>query len=65
LYVDKELLDRKSRSGHEVFIAKDALGSLKKAYEAAGAPPINQHGLRHLSATTCIESGVDSPMLSR
>jgi integrase len=61
----RELLLRLERTGPEVFIAKDALISLTKACEAINAPRINQHGLRHLFATVCIESGVDIPTLSR
>ena len=39
--------------------------SLEAACEAAGAPRITHHDLRHLFATRCIESGVDIPTVSR
>jgi integrase len=40
-------------------------GSLKNACLRLGIPHISQHDLRHLFATTCIESGVDIPTVSR
>jgi integrase len=40
-------------------------GSLRAACRAAGVPPLTHHGLRHLFATRCIESGVDIPTVSR
>ncbi len=40
-------------------------GSLKNACIRLGIPHISQHDLRHLFATTCIESGVDIPTVSR
>jgi integrase len=40
-------------------------GSLKNACARLGIPHISQHDLRHLFATTCIESGVDIPTVSR
>jgi len=39
--------------------------SLKNACRRLGIPHISQHDLRHLFATTCIESGVDIPTVSR
>ena len=40
-------------------------GSLKNACRRLGIAHISQHDLRHLFATTCIESGVDIPTVSR
>lgn len=40
-------------------------GALAAACAAAGVPKLNHHGLRHLFATRCIESGVDIPTVSR
>jgi integrase len=39
-------------------------GSLGPAAVAVGAPHITHHDLRHLFATTCIESGVDIPTVA-
>jgi len=40
-------------------------GSLANACKRLGLPRITHHDLRHLFATTCIESGVDIPTVSR
>lgn len=40
-------------------------GSLKHACERLGIPHLTHHDLRHLFATTCIESGVDVPTVAR
>lgn len=40
-------------------------GSLATACGKLGIPRITHHDLRHLFATTCIESGVDIPTVSR
>jgi integrase len=40
-------------------------GSLANACQRLGIPHITHHDLRHLFATTCIESGVDIPTVSR
>ena len=40
-------------------------GSLRNACRRMGFSHITQHDLRHLFATTCIESGVDIPTVSR
>ena len=40
-------------------------GSLKNACKRLGVPVITHHDLRHLFATTCIESGVDIPTVAR
>ena len=39
--------------------------SLRHACKRLGIPHITHHDLRHLFATTCIESGVDIPTVSR
>lgn len=48
----------------KVFEAGEALLSLRKACEAAGVKKMTHHDLRHLFATTCIESGVDIPTVA-
>jgi integrase len=48
-----------------VFVAKVAAGSLKGACKKLGIAHLTHHDLRHLFATTCIESGVDIPTVSR
>lgn len=40
-------------------------GSLRTACQRLGIPRITHHDLRHLFATTCIESGVDIPTVAR
>jgi integrase len=40
-------------------------GSLRNACQRLGIPRITHHDLRHLFATTCIESGVDIPTVAR
>ncbi len=47
------------------FEAKEALMSLASACAKVGVEKLVHHDLRHLFATTCIESGVDIPTLSR
>lgn len=61
----RELLFRIEKGGPKVFTAESALGSLKSACKALKVAKINHHDLRHLYATTVIESGVDIPTLSR
>lgn len=48
-----------------VLKVKSALKSLKRGCNQLGLDPLGHHDLRHLFATTCIESGVDIPTLSR
>lgn len=48
----------------KVFEAQQAITSLAKACEAVGVKKMTHHDLRHLFATTCIESGVDIPTVS-
>ena len=47
-----------------VFRAKECRGSLASACQKVGVPKLNHHDLRHLFATTCIESGVDVPTVA-
>jgi integrase len=49
------------RAGQKVMAVSRCNGSLKNACLRLGVPPITHHDLRHLFATTCIESGVDIP----
>lgn len=48
----------------KVFEAQEAITSLAKACTAVGVKKMTHHDLRHLFATTCIESGVDVPTVS-
>jgi integrase len=44
---------------------RECLGSLKSACRKIGIKALTHHDLRHLFATSCIESGVDIPTVSR
>ena len=44
---------------------KECRGFLERACAKAGAPRIGHHGLRHLFATTAIESGIDIPTVAK
>ncbi|HTO05112.1 MAG TPA: site-specific integrase [Opitutus sp.] len=44
---------------------KECTRALRSACRKAGAKNLSHHDLRHLFATTCIESGVDIPTVSR
>lgn len=44
---------------------KECLGALKSACRRVGVKALTHHDLRHLFATSCIESGVDVPTVSR
>ena len=48
----------------KVFEAQEAITSLAKACAAVGVKKMTHHDLRHLFATTCIESGVDIPTVA-
>jgi integrase len=48
-----------------VFEVSEASESLAGACRKIGTPHMTHHDLRHLFATTCIESGVDIPTVSR
>lgn len=43
----------------------DAKTTVRKACKRLGLPPFCHHDFRHFFATTCIESGVDIPTISR
>lgn len=60
----KRVLGRAVLPAEKVFEAGEALLSLKKACEAIGVKKMTHHDLRHLFATTCIESGVDVPTVA-
>lgn len=65
-----DLLERMKRRGGRrpvdpIFEVQSVLGSLRIACEKIGIPKIDHHDLRHLFATTCIESGVDVLVLSK
>ena len=63
----RELLVRlhAHKAGDKVFGVASALGTLAQACESAGIQKLTHHDLRHFFATTCIESGVDIPTVSR
>jgi integrase len=44
---------------------KECLGALKSSCRRVGVKALTHHDLRHLFATSCIESGVDVPTVSR
>lgn len=48
-----------------VVCVSECNGSLANACKRIGIPKITHHDLRHVFATTCIESGVDIPTVSR
>lgn len=48
----------------KVFEVADASASLASGCRAVGVKKMTHHDLRHLFATTCIESGVDIPTVS-
>ncbi len=52
------------RPSEKVFEASKALMSLSSACEAVCVKKMTHHDLRHLFATTCIESGVDVPTVA-
>jgi integrase len=64
------LKEMRARRGHEpadgaILRVQECKGALRSACQAASVKPITHHGLRHLFATRCIESGVDIPTVSR
>lgn len=67
----RQLLDRLNARRPEGTAAGNIMavsrcnGSLKNACRRLGLQPITHHDLRHLFATTCIESGVDIPTVAR
>ena len=56
--------DRTPPHDEPVFRAREVLGSLATACKVVGVPHLTHHDLRHLFATTCIESGVDVPTVA-
>lgn len=60
-----DLLSRIEKNGPNVFKVNSGLWSLAKACQVVGAKKLNHHDLRHLYATTVIESGIDIPTMSR
>jgi len=48
-----------------VLRVKECQGSMNRAARLVGMPRITHHDLRHLYATTAIESGIDIPTVSR
>jgi integrase len=64
------LSEMRTRRGVEsdsapILRVQDCLGSLKSACRRVGIKALTHHDLRHLFATSCIESGVDIPTVSR
>ena len=60
---DRETFARYADS--RVLVVTSASKAMKRAASILSIPPITHHDLRHLFATTCIESGVDIPALSK
>lgn len=67
----KDLLERMQEwRTHEepterVLLVKSAKDAMNRAAEKVGMEPLTHHDLRHFFATTCIESGVDVPTVSK
>jgi integrase len=67
----RQLLDRikagrtSTDPAQPVTLVSTCNGALRSACKAIAIPHITNHDLRHLFATTCIESGVDIPTVSR
>jgi len=57
--------DSKPSPETKVMKVSSCNGSLKNSCKKLMIPQITHHDLRHLFATTCIESGVDIPTVSR
>ena len=55
---------REHRQVDPLFEVQSVLGSLRASCQRLGIPKIDHHDLRHLFATTCIESGVDVLVVS-
>jgi integrase len=60
----KELLQRLPKKGERVLRVGEAEKAMSNAAAAIGMGRITHHDLRHLFATTCIESGVDIPTVA-
>ena len=61
----KELLTRLPKKGEKLLRVNEAEKSMTRAAKEIGMDRITHHDLRHLFATTCIESGVDIPTVAR
>jgi integrase len=57
--------EKKPKAAECVSEIKDAKKSLASACRKLNLPHFTHHDLRHFFATTCIESGVDIPTISR
>src|SRR5208283_4187884 len=62
-----EMRDRRrpEPADSRILRVQECLGALKSACRRVGVKPLTHHDLRHLFATSCIESGVDVPTVSR
>jgi integrase len=58
------MLGRAVQQHENVFEASEAAMSLATACKVVGVKKLTHHDLRHLFATTCIESGVDMPTVA-
>src|SRR5438045_7760826 len=56
---------RIERASDRVLRVNEAEKSMRAAAKKIGIAHVRHHDLRHLFATTCIESGVDIPTVSR
>ena len=52
-------------AGAPILRVRECLGALESACRKCGITTLTHHDLRHLFATSCIESGVDVPTVSR
>ncbi|HEX4120173.1 MAG TPA: tyrosine-type recombinase/integrase [Verrucomicrobiae bacterium] len=57
--------EKKPQIGDPIFPSKSARKCLQTACKKLGLPMFTHHDFRHFFATTCIESGVDIPTVSR
>lgn len=64
--LERMMKDRCDAKGeHPVLLVRECQKALNRAAALVGAPRVTHHGLRHLFATTCIQSGVDIPTVSK
>jgi integrase len=54
-----------ARPNAKVFRVREAQRAIDHACEKIGITRITHHDLRHLFATTCIESGIDIPTVAK
>lgn len=57
--------EKEPSSTSPVFLVRESQKAINRAAELVGIPRITHHDLRDLFATSCIESGVDIPTVSR